>query len=495
MVGKKIMINDLFIKLIGYPPIGKMTINILKSRILKPFQLPLQLVVEKQEKMLKDKFGRMKNTDIGKKLQISQVGKLKEIPITDYDFYNPYFSNPTPRAFMYPLDNYERVKTSGTAGEEKWFMLTRNFIVNSAFKTGLSITLLTTHNGNNIALNYGDMIYINTAPRPFATGVMTSLVSGQRDRFPLFNIVPNINLSFEEKVTFFINNYESIDSANMQASILISRIIPEIKKKTTKPKFKLKGLYCPDTVIADEYFDEIKEFFGVPPRTCYNSTETLSCSIPSVEHSLGFILDWRQGLFEFIPVKEGIIEESEAIGIDKVEIGKVYQVLYTGFENELTRYNTFNAFKCIAKCDNLLGIDSPIFKFHARLEKNVALNDFTRISENELITAFKELGIPFVEFTSIKEIEKGLEYLTIFLETTADIGEKKIQEMLHKKLYEMDRDYRDLSVFFSYVPIRVSLVPLGSFAKYLEKKIATVAKVDRILMQDGNFKNFLASIR
>lgn len=482
--------SEFFLKLLSYPPIGRFALNMMKKNVLKTFQIPLDEMTEKQEKMLKKKFKKMEGTEIGRKLGVKGRTNLQELPLTDYAFYEAFFNNPSPNAFMYPLETYERIKTSATAGKEKWFMIPRNYIRKTIIETTFPIVLLSTYDGKKITIEYGDNIYLNTAPRPFLGGVMSSVGSGKSGKTPIFNISPNYNIPFKDKIKYFINNCEKIDMAVIQASILVSRIMPEVKKT-----IKLKGLFCPDTTIAEIYFDEISKFAGVPPKTLYNSTETLSCSIPSAQHKLSFFLDWRRGLFEFIPLNGGIADKDKVVGIDRVEVGEVYQIIYTSLETELTRYNTFNAFRCVAKRDDLLGIDHPIFKFHMRLEKAISLHNFTRISEDELITAFRESRIPFVEFTTREEIENGLEYLIMYVETTEDRRAEEIQELIHKRLYDTNGDYRDLVDFYGYVPVRVHLVPRGTFAEYLTKKVAGLSKVDRINMRDEDFKRLTQFMR
>jgi len=273
----------------------------------------------------------------------------------------------------------------------------------------------------------------------------------------------------------------------LQASILVSQIMPQLKRT-----IKMKGLLCPDTAIAEAYFDEISSFVGVPPKTFYSSTETLVCSLPSAQHPLGFFLDWRRGIFEFIPIKNGNPDQNGVITIDAVKVGKIYQVIYTSLETELTRYDQLNTLKCIAKEDSLLGVDLPIFRFQARLEKTISLHNFTRISEDELIAAFKDNRIPFLEFTARTEKEKGLEYLVIYVEITdIHMTAEKVQKSVHDQLYGTDSDYRDLVDFYGYIPVRIHIVPRGCFANYLGKKMAAVSKVDRINMRDEEFKNLI----
>ena len=138
------MREKLLIKLLSYPTIGRFFLKRMKKRVLKPFQSSLSSAIEKQERMLREKFRRMEHTEIGKKLQIKSGTKLNDLPLTRYEFYEPFFNNPSPRAFMYPLEKYERMRTSGTAGREKWFMMPRHHIVKSAYETGLPAIMLST---------------------------------------------------------------------------------------------------------------------------------------------------------------------------------------------------------------------------------------------------------------------------------------------------------------------------------------------------------------
>ena len=479
------MNQDFVMKLIRYPPIGKLALKVMKNNALKPFLISSKVIAEKQEKILQKKFRILEQTEIGRKLGVKAGGKLESLPITDYEFYEPFFNNPSSNSLMYPLNEYERTRTSGTSGKEKWFLIPRSYIYKSIIETAIQVQLFSTHDGEKIRLDYGDTIYINTAPRPFLGGVMVSVASGKNEKPPLFNVVPNFNISFEDKVKYFTNNCDQIDVAVTQASILVSQIMPAAKKPV-----KLKGLFCPDTAIAEAYFNEIQKFTGVTPRTAYGSTETLHCSIPSVQHPLGFFLDWRRGFFEFKALKHDQ-EEKEIVGIDQVKVGEVYRVIFTNLEADLTRYDTSNSFKCIATGDDSLGVDYPVFKFHSRLDKTISLHNFTRINENELTTALKESKIQCVEFVAKSEITEGLEYLTLYLETTGSQNKEDISKAIHNSLYQMDEAYKDLVDFYNYSPIKVILLPEGTFGKYLTLKAATVSKVGRIEMPDEEINKLI----
>lgn len=455
----------------------------MKKNSLRPFGITLAAAKEKQLRKIQKKFRKLEETKLGKSLKISGTTKLEKLPIFDYDDYKPFFEKPFEGALIYPLRDYERVRTSGTSGKEKWFMIPRAYIEKSIVETTIPMILLSSFDGKKISLDYGDTMYVNIAPRPFVGGMMAAVASGKTEKTPFFNIVPNLNLPFDDKVSYLVNHHNDIDFAVTQASILVSRVIPQLKKP-----FSLKGLFCSDTAIAESNFDPLTSAMGVPPKTAYGSTETLDCSIPSAEHKLGFFLDWRRGYFEFVRRKSGEDEENQVLGIDETKVGETYQLIFTSLETELTRYNTMNALKCIASGDNLLGIDYPIFKFHARLEKTVSLNNFTRISEDELIGVLRACNVQFVEFTTRVGMENGLEYLMLYIETLEPEDAKSLETVIHQALRNSDKDYKELSDYYGYVPIKVIVVPAGSFAKYLMNKKATAPKVERILMREEEFE-------
>ncbi|MDH5770891.1 MAG: GH3 auxin-responsive promoter family protein, partial [Candidatus Bathyarchaeota archaeon] len=349
-------------------------------------------------------------------------------------------------------------------------------------ETGVLILLSLFHDGDRITLEYGDVYYINSAPRPFIAGVMSSL----EDTGGIVNVVPNFNLAYDDKVQYFIHNYEKIDATGMLASTFVSQIMPALQKP-----IKLKGFAAMDSTVAEVYMKEIEEFVGAVPKSAYTSTETNHSSIASVQYPLGFIFDWRRGVFEVLPIKEGKRVKDELIGLEDAKVGEVYNLIYTSFDGELTRYDTGDVLLCVARGDDIINTDFPVFKFYARSEKTIELHSFTRISEEELLTVFKESNISLVDFTTRVEIDRGLQYLVIYMAYRGDMTTKDIEERVHNKLFEIDRDYKELVEFFKYKPIRVQRVPKEVLEEYLRGKIAGVPKVEKIKMREEEFNRLL----
>ena len=471
---------EILTKLVNQPTFGKLVFKILKRKASKLYRTSLEDAQKRQGYLLKKKLNLLKETTIGKKMGLKNRSTFNEIPLTDYDFYQQFYSNPTSDAFIYPLDSYVRPRTSGTQGKEKWFMMPKIELRKAVLDTFIPLLFLLFHDGEKSTLQYGDTLYANVGTKPFTSGYMGEETS----KYNLINIVPNLAIPFQDKVNYFIRNYDKIDSALILASTLISKILPEIEKP-----IQLKGLGVMDAQIAEIYQKELEDFTGTKPKTAFFSTETFVCSHPSIQYPLGFFFDWQRGFYEFVPIREN--DSKDTIGLDQVKVGELYKLYFTSLYGEITRYNTKNCFKCIALGDDVIGSDLPIFKFHSRLEKTISLHNFTRIGEDELFTAFQRAKIRFVEFTARVEVTTGLEYMTIYTEVAKQLSSKEIEKKLHKELIDMDPDYRNLVEYFEYEPIKVKILPNGTFNKYLQQKPIALPKVSRINMDNEEFNNLL----
>jgi hypothetical protein len=472
-------------KIMQIPALGKMVLKNLKKNAFSAFQIPLENALEKQEKCLQEKFRRMANTNIGAKMGVRADTKIGSISLTDYEFYEPFYNNPSPGSLMYRAEDYARIKTSGTTGRDKWFLVPRKAMRKVLRETALPVIFSLFHDGEKITLEYGDTMYLNLGPAPFLSGSMFNMGSSEK-RAPFLNLVPNINLSFKEKVDFFILNYRQINAAWFMASTIVTRVMPDIDEPV-----KLKGLMLIDDLVARAYKSEITKFFDTSPKTLYASTETIAPTIPSVQHSMGFIFDLRRGIFEFEEIGKTQNGEEKPVELNEVKVGNVYRLIYTDLIGELTRYNTDSSFKCVAKGDDAIGSDFPVFEYHARLDRSMSIMNFTRIDEKELMEAFQGAGIQFMDFTAKVERDGGHEYLNIYVELLGKKSDKEVEREIHKYLYSTDQDYKMLSDLFGYIPLKVISLPTGIFAKYLEDRKGAYPKVSRIDMDKEDFAKLM----
>jgi len=468
-------------------------------------------VHEKQEKMLRKKFGLLSKTAIGEEIGVDKETKIEDLPLTSYPLYGKFFQNPTQEAFMYPLKYYTKALTTGSMGKAKWYLNPLPLEINSAVASLCSAIALSRDEGK-YRIEEGYTMYGNLAPPPFyAAATWNRMVKAKPSiskiltvfRFYEFSRIPELlkifSLStkfnflpldqgapYQEKVDAFIKNYEKIDIALMPLGTFLSLVYPRIGKP-----IPLKAFVTMDS-SADQFRDKIKEITGVYPSTVYGSTETGTCGIPSPEHSMGIFFDWRTVYCEFLPEEKFVSTdirkkfESEVTPLDQVKVGRKYQLVVTSLQSELTRYVMPDIFECISKGDNLLGIDFPIFKYHMRAFKQISLHNFTIIDEKTILSALKAADIEINDFTARLEVIDGMEHLAICVEPGGEYSESELLTKVHKSLCNIDKGYLELSTYQKYTPLRTTILPQGTFTEFLNRK-AGMPRVIRIEMKREDF--------
>ena len=99
----------------------------------------------------------------------------------------------------------------------------------------------------------------------------------------------------------------------------------------------------------------------------------------------------------------------------------------------------------------------------------------------------KNAGLPLVDFTARKELEGAREYMHVYLELSSEMSYEEAYQKLDSTLLEYDKDWRDLSNFMKYKPLKLTLLPKGTFHKFFNTKEG-MARVARIGMRDERFK-------
>jgi len=466
------------------------------ARILHPFVkryalsfLREERIEEKQERLLKDKFRKVSGTKIGRELGITRDTLIEKAPLTSYGFYRGFFEAPNEGNFIYPLNEYVKVFTSGTMSRPKVFLLPKPGIWDNLRKTGLSFMFISTHDGERITYEVGDVVYRNLPGGSYISGYLMGTF--QRRNSGWVVQVPDSDLPFQEKVDYFVENYREIDVAYMTVTTLLDDVYPRIGEP-----FHLKGFITQDR-SAGVFKERIREITGNYPKVTYGSTETMFSGLPSIEHPGSFFFDWRVLHCEFLPEDEAIdfsqarVEEPpETLPMMDLEAGERYQLVATPFRNDLTRYITTDILECVSKGDGVLGTEMPVFDFYARGDRLVTLHNFTRVSEEEILHVLKEAGIPFVDFTARSELVEAKEYMAIYLELSEEMGAEEVTGRLHGELYGFDKDYRDLTDFFGYLPLRVRLLPRGAFRRYMGSK-GGIPRVERIGMREERLSELL----
>ena len=445
-------------------------------------------VQEKQEQLVNKKLKMLKPSNLGKAFGIQDSMKISELPLTGYDFYVPFYKNPKEGDFMYPLNEYVKTQTSGTMGKPKIYMAPQVGFKENLKRSGLTLLFICTYDGEKMRLEIGDTIYANTPSGSFIASFMGDSFRANQSSF--MKLIPEnaSQMSFEEKVQFFIKNHKKIDIAYMTVTSFLDDIVPQVKDD-----MYLKGFFTQD-VSAGPLKEEIKKASGNYPKTMYGSTESMLSGLPSLQYPGAFFMDWRVIYSEFVKEDDAIQydinrldETPEILSLIDVKKGERYQLIATPLFNDITRYSMPDVFECISIGDDLLSTELPIFKYYTRSDRLMVLHNFTRISEEEMITIMKNAGLPLVDFTARKEFEGAREYMHVYLELSHEMTHEEAYKMLDAALLEFDKDWRDLSNFMKFTPLKLTLLPKGSFHKFLNAKEG-MARIARIGMRDEQFK-------
>ncbi|HIH89668.1 TPA: hypothetical protein HA344_10760, partial [Candidatus Bathyarchaeota archaeon] len=94
-----------------------------------------------------------------------------------------------------------------------------------------------------------------------------------------------------------------------------------------------------------------------------------------------------------------------------------------------------------------------------------------------------KVKIPYVDFTARRELDGARDYMVMYLEPSKKMNADDVTKRLHEGLLAFDKDWRDLTNFLGYVPLKVVLLPRGSFLKYMHKR-GGLPKVDRIELRE-----------
>jgi hypothetical protein len=149
----------------------------------------------------------------------------------------------------------------------------------------------------------------------------------------------------------------------------------------------------------------------------------------------------------------------------------IYELAITNFYgNAFVRYRTGDFIEIVALRDDELNIDIPQMVFHARADGIIDISGFTRLTEKSVYRAIEESGIPNAGWTARKEYLNEKPVVHLYVESTNGCQPEEVCREVHGRLKEEDQGYADLEAMLGLFPLRVTLLPNGAFARYLETK-------------------------
>jgi len=249
-----------------------------------------------------------------------------------------------------------------------------------------------------------------------------------------------------------------------------------------KDLWPLKGLalYGTDTSI---YREQLTYYWGKEPLETYASTEgSLIATHAWNKKTMTFVPS--SCFLEFAPEEEWLKSrenkgyQPSTVLLDEVKPGERYEVIITSFYGmPFLRYRIGDLIKIVALEDQESGIKLPQMVFESRADDLIDIACFPRLDEKTVWQAIANTKIKYEDWSARKEYEQNDPILRLYIELREEIEAAEVERLIHRELVSINPDYRDLENMVGIRPLRVTLLPAGSFTRYYEKKKASGASL------------------
>lgn len=429
------------------------------------------------------------------------------VPITTYEDYAPYLSEQ--REGVLADKPLFWCHSSGRRGAFKWVPYTERAI-ETITKRALSLFLLASaHSKGEINVRPGCRVLLILPPRPYMSGSALHYVSKRLS----LNVIPpqeetaetdiqkRLEQGFEmaldtgvdvilaiasvlvkmgEKMT------EQAHSKSLSQNMLRPRVLARfsnayLRSKASGRPMLPKDLWRAKAVIpggidAHIYKDKITHFWGQTPYDNYACTEVSFIAMQAWNKK------WMTpvpdcAFLEFIPEEERRKStdnpgyQPKTVLLNEVKPGKTYEVVITHFYGmPLLRYRLHDLVTFQSLSDEEAGIKLPQLTFKARAADMIPLSGLAQIDEKTLWQAIENSGLANSGWTAYKEYDNSHTYLRLCIELKDDKPHIEVADMIDSQLKTIDLDYRDIDKWLNHQPVRVTLLPNGTFERYVEEK-------------------------
>jgi len=234
------------------------------------------------------------------------------------------------------------------------------------------------------------------------------------------------------------------------------------------------------------YKDAIKRYWGADTYEFYACAETMMLAVQGWnKKGMYFLPDIA--FFEFIPEaevekwQEDPTYQPSTILLDEAEEGQLYEVVITHFYGmPFLRYRMKDLVKFTGLQDEETGVKLPHIQFQRRVGETIDLAALARLDERTLWEAISSTGIRYADWAAVKEYEGDKAFLRLYIELKEDVPPERVAQMVDEQLKLIDVDYRDLESYLGLQPVKVTLLPLGTFDRYTERQRQAGADPSRL---------------
>lgn len=484
----------------------------------------LDLTVEEflqiQRTLLSEQLSLVADSLLGKKILGARppltIEEFREsVPFTTYSDYEPYLSEKREDALAAKPAVW--CHSSGHSGKFKWIPHSEPTMEKTARNSVAIFILSAASRRGEIAVAPGIRILTGIPLAPYTSGTMFVAL---RKRFT-FQPLPRPelvgSLPFREQVSraFEIALRDGFDFAGAIASVLVrmgeqmaghAARTSKLSPSTFHPKvlFRLfrgllrswiqkrpvypRDLWSPRGIIAGGvdasiYRDDIEKYWGVIPFDMYASTETMFVGMQSWSKAhMTFLPD--SVFLEFVPHRgnEGAEPRRDAtLLLDQLELGGLYEVIITQFHGmPLLRYRIGDVIRVVSIGDKKAGIKLPQIEVRRKVGEEINLGGLCNLDERTLWGALAATGLPYAEWTALKEYDHHQTFLRLIIELKEPCAAAEVSRLVHEQLKKIDMDYVDVEGYLGVNPVRTTVISRGSFARYLEVKLREGAALSHL---------------
>ena len=476
-----------------------------------------------QSRLLKEQLTLLKKCELGRQIfkdaNPETVSEFREsVPLTSYADYAPYLVKR--RMDVLPRKPILWQYTSGKYGEytHRWAPVTSKQLEEIEPLIMALVFFSSCKERGDIVSNLNDNVFYGMAPPPYATGsIARALPAG------LFNFLPPINQAeetcFEDRiqhgfnmalsegldlclamssVTVAIGNRfsQSGGSTNIKSLLKQPKVLARLTKGIIKSKlagrallpkdiWKLKGLIT-FGIDGTIYREKIKEMWGRYPLDFHGCTEAPLIAMQTWDYQ-GMTFIPQLNFFEFIPEKEitksrnNPSYQPSTLLMDELQPGN-YELVITSFHGgPFIRYRLGHLVKITSLRNEQLDIDIPQMTFLTRVDDQIDIAGFTRLSEKAIWQAIENTGLANAGWTARKE-SNGVPALHLYIEANDNdnITLQEMTERIHEELKKLDTPYAELESFTGLRPLVVTPLLPDSFHLYKKRQQALGADITQL---------------
>jgi len=476
-----------------------------------------------QRHLLLEQMDLLKKCDLGQQtmrgLSPRTVDEFREIvPLTTYEDYAPFLLKRKPTGL--PRRPMLWQYTSGKSGEYayRWVPVTARQLDEIEPYIFALLLFATCKRKGEVSFSPMDKVLYGMAPPPYATGTMARLFPNE-----LFQFLPPIaeaeNLQFEDRIKKGFDEAltEGLDLCLTMSSVAVAignRFSERGRNTDVRPLLRrpkalarlAKGmissrlgnrsmmprdLWSPKGLITfgidgSVYREKIKDMWGRYPLDFHGCTEAVMIAMQTWDYQ-GMTFVPNLNFLEFIPESESIKAHRdvsyrpETLLLDLVTPGK-YELVITSFHGgPFVRYKLGHLIEITSLRNERLDIDIPQMVFLTRVDDQIDIAGFTRLSEKTIWQAIENSGLSYVDWTVRKEVQDE-PVLNLYIETKDAQGQtsQEISDMVHEELKKLDGPYSELESFTGLKPTKVTLLARDAFLAFRLKQQLAGAELEQM---------------